>query len=313
MEKTKIIVIVGPTAVGKTNLSIAVANEFDGEIISGDSMQIYRHLNIGTAKATAEEQAGIPHHLIDEIEASESYSVTDFQKKAKVLIQEMASRGKCPVIVGGTGLYIESLVYDVSFGGKGKSDAEFRAKKENEAKKKGNFAVWQELNKLDPKSAENIHFNNIRRVIRALEVYEKTGQLFSDHQNEREIREPVYDAKIIGLTTDRALLYKRIDLRAEQMIQRGLMAEAQWLYDQHLTDKQAAQAIGYKEWFPYFEKKCTAQEVKEHIQQNSRRYAKRQLTWFRNRLEEITWWDLIQHSEKENDLMEDIRKFLTNE
>lgn len=310
VTKPKIIVIVGPTAVGKTSLSIALAKRFDGEIISGDSMQIYKQLDIGTAKATLTERSGIPHYLIDEVSAAENYTVSDFQKRARCLIQEISAKGKVPIIVGGTGLYMESLLYDVSFGGKGENDGIFRAEKEAEAAEHGSLYVWEELKKADPIAAENIHVNNVRRVIRALEVLHVTGRPFSASQNERETKEPLYDANIIGLTTDRALLYKRINKRVEEMIDQGLETEARWLVEQGLQEAQAMRGIGYKEWLPYFNGEGTVSSVVESIQQNSRRYAKRQFTWFRNRMKDVEWWNLVERPESEKDLIEEVQQFL---
>lgn len=308
--KEKIVVIVGPTAVGKTSLSIELAKHFDGEVISGDSMQIYKGLDIGTAKASLKEQAGVPHHLINEINPDESYSVSDFQKKARLLIKEITARGKLPIIVGGTGLYIESLLYDVSHGGTGKTDEAFRLEKEKEADEKGNVYLWEELNRLDPAAAEKIHYNNRRRVIRAMEVHHVTGQLFSVFQNEREKKEQLYDAKIIGLNTTRDLLYERIDLRVEQMMNNGLEKEAKKLFKLGLTDTQSSKGIGYKEWFPYFEGMCSKAVVLEMIQLHSRRYAKRQLTWFKNRLRDVDWFNLIEYPNNKELIFEEIKDFL---
>lgn len=310
MTKLPIIVIVGPTAVGKTSLSIALAKQFNGEIISGDSMQIYKKLNIGTAKASLTEQAGIPHYLIDEVAVSESYTVSDFQKRGRQLIQEISAKGKLPIIVGGTGLYIESLLYAVSLGGSGENDLVFRAQKEKEAAEYGAIYLWEELRQLDPTAAEKIHMNNVRRVIRALEVYHVTGQLFSSYQNEREIKEPLYNMKIIGLTTDREMLYERINERVHLMVEHGLESEARWLAEQQLLDAQATRGIGYKEWQPYFKGEASLDEVIAAIQQNSRRYAKRQLTWFRNRLPAVSWWDLVKQPETKKQLVEEVQQFL---
>jgi tRNA dimethylallyltransferase len=310
VEKKKIIIIVGPTAVGKTSLSLSLAKAVNGEIISGDSMQIYRNLTIGTAKVTKAEQKGIPHYLIDEVDITTSYAVSDFQKRARFLIEDITARGKVPIIVGGTGLYIESLIYDVTFGGSGKNDTAFREAQEKIAVEKGNLYLWEQLAKVDPTAADRIHFNNRRRIIRALEVYHVTGQPFSSYQSERKEKEPLYEVKIIGLMTEREELYKRIDLRVEQMFEAGLIEEAKWLYQQNLPDAQASRGIGYKELVPYFEKKTTLQEAKEAIQQNSRRYAKRQLTWFRNRLENVEWWDLVAFPENEEQLKNEVKKFL---
>lgn len=311
MTRPKVIVIVGPTAVGKTSLSIALAKEYDGEIISGDSMQVYKNLNIGTAKVSLAEQEGIPHHLIDEVTVNNRYSVSDFQKKGRLLIQNITARGKIPIIVGGTGLYIESLLYDVSLGGTGENDLDFRAQKESEVELHGVEHLWSQLEKLDPASAKAIHANNVRRVIRALEVYHTTGIPFSKYQEEREEKEPLFDEKIIGLTTERSVLYDRINKRVYMMIEQGLESEAKWLFDQNLKDSQAMQGIGYKEWIPYFENNDSIENVIAEIQQNSRRYAKRQLTWFRNRTKSVSWWDLVTEPETEMKLKEEINSFLT--
>lgn len=310
VEKKKIIIIVGPTAVGKTSLSLSLAKAVDGEIISGDSMQIYRNLDIGTAKVSKDEQNGIPHYLIDEVDVATSYAVSDFQKRARFLIEDISSRGKVPIVVGGTGLYIESLLYDVTFGGSGENDTAFRDAQEAIAVEKGNRYLWERLAKVDPTAAEKIHFNNRRRVIRALEVYHVTGQPFSSYQSERQEKELLYDAKIIGLTTDREKLYQRINLRVEQMVEAGLIEEARWLHQQPLSDAQASRGIGYKELFPYFENEASLQEAKEAIQQNSRRYAKRQLTWFKNRLENVEWWDLVAFPESNEQVKNEVVEFL---
>ncbi|MER2227640.1 MAG: tRNA (adenosine(37)-N6)-dimethylallyltransferase MiaA [Carnobacterium sp.] len=310
VKKKKIIIIVGPTAVGKTSLSLSLAKAVNGEIISGDSMQIYRNLTIGTAKVSIEEQQEIPHYLIDEVDVATSYAVSDFQKRARVLIEEISARGKVPIIVGGTGLYIESLLYDVTLGGSGENDPAFREAQEALAIEKGNRYLWEQLIKVDPIAAENIHFNNRRRIIRALEVHHVTGQPFSSYQSERKEKELLYDAKIIGLTTDREGLYKRINLRVDHMFEEGLIREAEWLYQQQLPDAQASRGIGYKELVPYFEKRATLQEAKEAIQQNSRRYAKRQLTWFKNRLDNVEWFDLLASPEEEERIKNEVKSFL---
>lgn len=310
VKKKKIIIIVGPTAVGKTSLSLSLAKAVNGEIISGDSMQIYRNLTIGTAKVSIEEQQEIPHYLIDEVDVATSYAVSDFQKRARVLIEEISARGKVPIIVGGTGLYIESLLYDVTLGGSGENDSAFREAQEALAIEKGNRYLWEQLIKVDPIAAENIHFNNRRRIIRALEVHHVTGQPFSSYQSERKEKELLYDAKIIGLTTDREGLYKRINLRVDHMFEEGLIREAEWLYQQQLPEAQASRGIGYKEMVPYFEKRATLQEAKEAIQQNSRRYAKRQLTWFKNRLDNVEWFDLLASPEEEEKIKNEVKSFL---
>lgn len=310
LMKTKILVIVGPTAVGKTNLSIEIAKKLNGEIISGDSMQVYKGLDIGTAKVTPEEMDGIPHYLIDEVEPWDNYTVTVFQKRAKELIEEITAKGKIPIIAGGTGLYIESLLYDVSYGGEGQTDPTFRNEKEAVAEKKGNLYLWEELNKIDPESADKIHYNNRRRVIRALEVFHVTGEPFSSYQNERQQKESMYEAKIIGLDTTRSVLYDRINLRVDQMIAVGLEKEAYHLVGKSLEHTQAAKGIGYKEWFSYFKGEETKAAVIEQIKQNSRRYAKRQLTWFRNRMDDVSWWDLIENPADQEKVLAEVKAFL---
>ena len=309
LMKTKILVIVGPTAVGKTSLSIEIAKEMNGEIISGDSMQIYKGLDIGTAKVTPEEMEGIPHYLIDEVEPWDNYTVTIFQKRAKELIEQITAKGKIPIIVGGTGLYIESLLYDVSYGGEGQTDLSFRNEKEAVAEEKGNLYLWEELKEVDPEAAHKIHYNNRRRVIRALEVFHVTGEPFSSYQNERQQKEAIYDAKVIGLDTDRSMLYDRINLRVDQMLADGLEQEAYRLVEQSLEDTQAAKGIGYKEWFAFFKGEQTKEEVTEQIKQNSRRYAKRQLTWFRNRMSSVSWWDLVDNPTDKKRVLSEVKAF----
>ncbi|MFC6465717.1 tRNA (adenosine(37)-N6)-dimethylallyltransferase MiaA [Marinilactibacillus sp. GCM10026970] len=308
--KEKIIIIVGPTAVGKTSLSLEIAEYFNGEIVSGDSMQVYKSLDIGTAKATQEERNRVQHHLIDEVEPDESYTVSDFKEKATKEIQNILAKNKVPIIVGGTGLYIESLLYDVSHGGEAEPNLAYRETMEQLALNGGNLAVWEKLKSIDPEAAEMIHPNNLRRVIRALEVYQTTGVLFSTLQKEKTDKEPLFDAHIIGLTTDRALLYERINQRVEEMVEKGLMKEAEQLIQTVPEGAQSVKGIGYKEWIPYFQKKCSLEQVINSIQQNSRRYAKRQLTWFRNRTKIDSWWNLVEEPEKMDQIKSELKIFL---
>ncbi|MDH6364806.1 tRNA dimethylallyltransferase [Enterococcus sp. PF1-24] len=292
----KVLVIVGPTAVGKTALSIQLAKKFNGEIISGDSMQIYCDLNIGTAKVTAAEMAGVPHYLINERKMDENYSVADFQASARQKIQEIKTAGKLPIIVGGTGLYIQALLYDFKLGGKEElADQELRADLEKLAAEIGNQELWQLLQTKDTLAASKIHFNNRKKVIRALEVFEKTGQSIFTPQEEPQA---LYDYLMIGLNTQRELLYNRINQRVDLMLTEGLLAEAESLAPH--PEYQSAQGIGYKEFFPYFASEATLEEAVEQVKQNSRRYAKRQLTWFRNR-SQAQWFDLVT---PQNDLAE---------
>ncbi|WP_394583699.1 tRNA (adenosine(37)-N6)-dimethylallyltransferase MiaA [Cytobacillus firmus] len=288
-EKEKLAVLIGPTAVGKTKLSILLAKRFNAEIISGDSMQIYKRMDIGTAKIKEEEMEGIPHHLIDIKNPEESFSAAEFQELVRSKITEITSRGKLPIIVGGTGLYIQSVIYDYQFSD-APSDEEFRKILEERADREGNNVIYEELLEIDPGSAEKIHPNNIRRVIRALEIYHCTGKTMSQYQ-EKQNPELLYDMALIGLTMDRETLYDRINQRVDIMMQEGLLEEVRSLYDNGLMDCQSIQAIGYKELYDYFNGRVSFEDAVENLKQNSRRYAKRQLTWFRNKMN-VEWFDM---------------------
>ncbi|MGX7204448.1 tRNA (adenosine(37)-N6)-dimethylallyltransferase MiaA [Enterococcus pingfangensis] len=289
----KVIAIVGPTAVGKTSLSIELAKRFNGEIISGDSMQVYRGLDIGTAKVTSEEMEGIPHHLINVRNEDESYSAADFQTAARQAIQEITQRGKLPIVVGGTGLYVQSLLWDYKLGSEGEpEDDSLRKKYEAFAEKNGNQALWEKLRTTDPLAAEKIHYNNRKKMIRALEVFQLTGHSILEP---KEQPKKLYDSFLIGLNTERAVLYQRINQRVDLMVQQGLLKEAEKLAK--TPDVQAAQGIGYKELFPYFSGDSSLAAALEEVKLHSRRYAKRQLTWFRNRMS-VHWYDLVQQPEE---------------
>lgn len=288
-SKQKLLVIIGPTAVGKTKLSIELAKRYNGEIISGDSMQIYRGMDIGTAKIKHEEMEGIPHHLIDIKEPDESFSVAEFQQLVRRKISEITSKGKLPIIVGGTGLYIQAVIYDYQFS-EAPADEEFRLQLEERANEIGNVALHQELTKVDPESASQIHPNNVRRVIRALEIFHCTGKIMSDYQNNQQ-PDLLYETALIGLTMEREKLYERINMRVEMMISEGLLDEVSNLHKQGLRDCQSIQAIGYKEIYDYLDGKVNLDLAVENLKQNSRRYAKRQLTWFRNKME-VKWFDM---------------------
>ncbi|PPA71977.1 tRNA (adenosine(37)-N6)-dimethylallyltransferase MiaA [Jeotgalibacillus proteolyticus] len=291
MEKTKVIAIVGPTAVGKTDVSIEVAKKLNGEIINGDSMQIYRTLDIGTAKISPSEMNGIPHHLLDIKNPDESFSVAEFQQLVREKINEINTRGKLPVLVGGTGLYVQAVLFDYQFAGEGKNE-EIRTSLEEEAEKKGIMSLYDRLSAIDPKTAETIHPNNQRRVIRALEVYYSTGKTPAEWQAAQK-KESVYDHHVIGLTMEREYLYKRINERVDLMLSQGLLEEVQALHDSGLRNVQSIQAIGYKELYSYLDGEITLACAIEQLKQNSRRYAKKQLTWFRNKMD-IEWFDLTQ-------------------
>ncbi len=302
MMKERLLVIVGPTAVGKTEISIELAKQFTGEIISGDSMQIYRGLDIGTAKVTEEEMEGIPHYMVDIKEPNEPFSVSDFQKEARQIISHIHCKQRLPILVGGTGLYIQAITHDYQFTSF-KADPIFRAKMEDYAEQYGNHALHDKLHIIDASSYKNIHPNNRRRVIRALEVHHVTGEPFSKRRTQQHI-DPIYDTLLIGLTMDREELYDRINRRVDDMIEEGLIEEAAQLYRQGIKNSQAIQAIGYKELFLFFDGTLSKHEAIELLKRNSRRYAKRQLTWFKNKMD-VTWFNMTNHSsEKKQKIIE---------
>lgn len=301
-SKQKLLVIIGPTAVGKTRLSIEMAKRFNGEIISGDSMQIYRGMDIGTAKIKKHEMEGIPHHLIDILEPNESFSAAQFQRLVRDKITEIAAKGKLPIIAGGTGLYIQSVIYDYQFPDIS-GDQRVRQKLEQKAKDIGPEALHQELMKVDPRRASEIHPKNVRRVIRALEIYHQSGKIRMDYENTVK-SDLIYQTAIVGLTMDRERLYERINLRVDKMVEEGLLEEVKTLYQRGLRDCQSIQAIGYKEIYQYLDGEMTLEEAIEKLKQNSRRYAKRQLTWFRNKME-VKWFDITNVNDlpkKEEDI-----------
>ncbi|MBS4207514.1 tRNA (adenosine(37)-N6)-dimethylallyltransferase MiaA [Bacillus sp. FJAT-50079] len=293
--KEKVIVIVGPTAVGKTKLSIDAAKAFDGEIISGDSMQIYKGMDIGTAKIKKSEMEGIPHHLIDIKEPEEAFSVAEFQSLVRKKITEIHGRGKMPIIVGGTGLYIQAVLYDYQFTDS-EGDLEYRGKLEAQVEKGNGDQLYEQLKAIDPDSAAKIHPNNYRRVIRALEVYHSTGKTMSDAQV-HQTSEMLYDAAIIALTMEREILYDRINKRVDIMLDEGLLQEVKRLYDAGIKNVQSVQAIGYKELYAYLDGEITFDEAIELLKKNSRNYAKRQLTWFRNKIS-ASWFDMTKEREQ---------------
>lgn len=303
--KEKVVVIVGPTAVGKTKLGVELAKKLAGEIISGDSMQIYKQMDIGTAKVSVEEMEGIPHHLIDFKEPRDSFSVAEFQSLVKPLITEINEKGKLPFIVGGTGLYINSVIYDYNFT-EAPSNLSYRQSLESFVSEYGVLELHEKLKMVDPISYETIHPNNYRRVIRALEVYHVTKKTIHDFQSDQP-NESAYDVVIIGLTMERTSLYERINQRVDLMIEAGLIEEVRTLYNQGIKDCQSVQAIGYKEIYDYLESKLTKEEAVELLKRNSRRYAKRQLTWFRNKLD-ITWFELNELNFPEK--MQEIQKLI---
>lgn len=283
----KVIVVVGPTGVGKTRMGVALAKYFNGEVISGDSMQIYKGMDIGTAKVTHEEMQGIVHHCIDMLEPDAYYSVKDFQTQVRKTIDEIVQRGKMPIIVGGTGLYIKAALYDYTFNDTEDHHEFFRKKYAHYSREE----LYEYLKSIDPKSALELHPHNRQRVLRAIEIYEQTGQRKSEIIDAQQ-HICLYDAYFVGLTMERECLYERINQRVESMKQQGLEKEVYQLYQTGLTrENQSMKAIGYKEWFDYFDQLISREEVYENIKKHSRQYAKRQYTWFRNQFP-VHWYDV---------------------
>ncbi len=289
MNKQTVIVVVGPTASGKTSLAIELAKKLGGEIVSADSMQVYKHMNIATAKPTAEEMQGIKHHLIDFLEPCEAFSVAAYKELALLKIKDIFSRGKQPIVAGGTGFYVDTLIKNTSFFDFEKS--EIRSTLEKRLQSEGIEVLFEELRKVDPESAEKLHINDTKRILRALEVYNATGKTISlqtelSHKNESE-----YNWIVIGLTAEnRDILYERINLRVDLMIKNGLLKEAVEFFESKQSTT-SSQAIGYKELKPYLDGELSLEEATENLKRETRRYAKRQLTWFR-RNKNINWIEI---------------------
>ena len=306
----RVVAIGGPTATGKTALSVALAKEFGGEVVNADSMQIYRGLDIGTAKPTAEERQGIPHHLMDFLPPEAPYSVADFTAAAAPLIEQLNSAGKLPIVTGGTGLNITSLMKGTAFAPE-KTDPAIRARLQTEANEQGSAALYARLQQIDPAYAEKLHPNNLPRVIRALELFEATGRRMSEQQRAALAAEPPYRSLCICLTCrDRAELYRRIDRRMDSMLQNGVLEEAKLVYDNRETYRTAAQAIGYKEFFPYFAGEMPLNDCANRLKQATRNYAKRQLTWFRHQANGV--WLYVDEEPPAPRAAELVRQFLQN-
>lgn len=288
MEKKKLVVLTGPTAVGKTKLSIELARRIGGEIISADSMQVYKHMDIGSAKIRPEEMEGIPHFLVDELEPSEDFNVVVFQQKTKQYMQEIYERGHIPILVGGTGFYIQAVLYDINFS-EDDNKHQIREELETLARDKGAEYMHEELKKIDPVSADAIHANNVKRVIRALEYYKLTGQKISEHNEEQRQNESPYDFSYFVLNDHRELLYERIDKRVDEMVTEGLVEEVTRLkelgYDRSYVSMQG---LGYKEIFSYLEGEISLAEAIYIIKRDTRHFAKRQITWFK-REKDVIW------------------------
>lgn len=289
MDREKIVCVVGPTASGKTAYAVELALARGGEVVSCDSMQIYRHMEIGTAKPTPEEMRGVPHHMLDFVEPETNYSVADFVRDARRCIANILERGRLPILCGGTGLYLDSVLNQIEFAQE-KPDPDYRAALTTLAREKGPLAVHALLAERDPEAAAAIHPNNVKRVIRALEIGKSTG-LTKGEADRRARKTPLYDPEIYGLRMERERLYRRIDRRVDRMMEQGLLEEVRGLLARGVPRTATAmQAIGYKELAAYLDGLCTLPEAVETIKRETRRYAKRQLTWFR-RNPEIIWID----------------------
>lgn len=290
-DKPFLIVLVGPTAVGKTEFSIELAKKVDGEIISGDSMQVYKQMDIGTAKIMQDEMSGIPHHMIDILEPDENFSAYEFKNRAQRLIKEITARGRVPIIAGGTGLYIQSLIYNYDFEDETISEQkslEIEAML-SELDQLSNEALHQYLASFDEVSAQDIHPNNRKRVRRAIQYYLKTKKLLSSRKKVQQFTEN-YDTLLLGIEMSRDILYQRINKRVDIMLERGLLSEVQQLVDNGYETSQSMQAIGYKEIVPVIKQELSLDEATEKLKQHSRNYAKRQMTWFKNKLD-VLWLD----------------------
>ena len=295
--KPKIIVIAGPTASGKTSLAIELAKKIDGEIISSDSMQIYKEMNIGTAKVTNEEMQGIKHYLIDFVSPDERYSVSDFKKDAENAIEEILAKGKTPIIAGGTGLYIDSLIYSINYPDM-EFDEEYRKKLMKIADASdGLNELYEEAKKIDPEAVEKISCNDKKRIIRILEIYKQTGKNKTEQERLSRLEEVKYDYKVFALNMDREILYERINQRVDKMINDGLVEEVKCIKQKYDKYPTAMQALGYKEVVEYLDNIINYDEMIEKIKQETRRYAKRQLTWFRKN-KETKWLNIQEGIEK---------------
>lgn len=290
MEKKPLIVLTGPTAVGKTELSIQLAKELNGEIISADSMQVYRSMDIGTAKITKEEMSGVPHYLIDVLEPEEDFNVVLFQELAKKAMKEIYAKGKIPIVVGGTGFYIQALLYDIDFEDN-EQDTTYREELEQIATEKGAEYLHKVLQEVDEKAAKEIHLNNVKRVIRALEYHNQTGKKISEHNEEQREKQSPYEFAYFVLTNDRSILYERINMRIDLMMEQGLLEEVRRLKERGLTKELVSmQGIGYKEILSYLDGEITLEEAIYLLKRDTRHFAKRQLTWFK-RERDVEWID----------------------
>lgn len=296
-KKRPLIILTGPTAVGKTELSIKLAKAVNGEIISADSIQVYKYMDIGSAKVTKEEMDGVKHYLIDVLDPTDEFNIYVFKKMATEAMEEIYAKGKVPIIAGGTGFYIQSILYDIEFAEE-EGDRAYRHQLEEKASLEGVSVIHKLLEEVDPKSASQIHENNLKRVIRALEYYHETGQPISEHNEEQRQKISPYNFRYYVLNMDREKLYERINLRVDIMLENGLLDEVKKLKDMGYSDDLVSmQGIGYKEIRQYIDGKCIYEEAVDTLKKNTRNFAKRQLTWFR-REEDVTW---LNHENFGND------------
>ncbi len=311
----KLIVLTGPTAVGKTKISIELAKRLGGEIISADSMQVYRDMNIGTDKIKPENMQGVPHHMIDILDPEEDFNVFEFKKRVKSVIEDIYSRGKLPILVGGTGFYIQSVLYDIDFeepDDQSESD-DFRESLEQLSKEDGGIdKLYEMLKECDPEYAAELHKNNVKRVIRAIAFNHDTGEKLSDHNKEQRQNESPYDFFYFVLTDEREILYERIEKRIDMMIEEGLEAEVRELSKRGISrDATSMQALGYREMLSYINGELTLEEAVELLKKNTRHFAKRQLTWFR-REKTVTWIDKKAYDRDDSKVAEAIIKMVND-
>ncbi len=300
--KKPLVILTGPTAVGKTKASIGLAKAIGGEIISADSMQVYKQMDIGSAKIKPSEMEGIPHYLLDILEPDEEFHVVLFQQMAKQAIQKIYEKGKIPIIVGGTGFYIQAVLYDIDFS-ENEKDTSYREELEKLAQTKGAEYLHDLLREVDEKSAQDIHANNVKRVIRALEYFHQTGEKISEHNEEQRKKVSPYNFSYFVLNDERAHLYEKINLRVDQMINEGLVREVQSLKEKGYTrDMVSMQGLGYKEMLDYLDNKCSLEEAVEIIKRDTRHFAKRQITWFK-RESDVTWIDKKEYDYNEERIL----------
>lgn len=308
--KKPLIILTGPTAVGKTSLSIRLAKAVQGEIISADSMQVYRHMDIGSAKITPEEMEGVPHHLIDCLDPEEEFNVVRFQQMAKEAMDGIYSRGHIPILVGGTGFYIQAVIGDIDFTEHGEENT-YRKQLEEKAKEEGAEVLHQMLETVDPEAAKAIHPNNVKRVIRALEYFQQTGQPISQHNEEQRQKESPYQVAYFVLNDERSHLYERINQRIDEMIQNGLIREVEELKERgcHLG-MVSMQGLGYKEILQYLEGNWTLEEAVYILKRDTRHFAKRQITWFK-REKQVEWFQKQEYDYKEDLILKDMLRSLS--